>query len=96
ALEMATRGSAEVLGRSDIGSLEAGKCADAIAISLNRIEYAGALHDPVAAAVMAAPVRIDHSFVGGSAVVTNGNLVTTDPERLVAEHNAEAKRLLAG
>ena len=95
ALEIATRGSADVLGRRDIGSLETGKCADAIAISLNRIEYAGALHDPVAAAVMAAPVRIDHSFVGGSPVVSDGNLVTTDLERLVAEHRIEAQRLLA-
>lgn len=96
ALELATRGSAEVLGRPDLGSLETGKCADAVAISLNRIEYAGALHDPVAAAVMASPVRVDHSFVGGSPVVSNGNLATADLDRLIAEHNREARRLLAG
>ena len=45
ALEIATLGSAAVLGRDDVGSLEVGKCADFTAISLDRIEYAGALHD---------------------------------------------------
>jgi cytosine/adenosine deaminase-related metal-dependent hydrolase len=51
ALEIATRGGAAVLGRDDIGSLAVGKCADLFAINLNRLDYAGALHDPVAAAL---------------------------------------------
>ncbi|MGD8620803.1 MAG: 8-oxoguanine deaminase, partial [Anaerolineales bacterium] len=37
-LELATLGGARVLGRTDIGSLEEGKCADFIAIRLERIE----------------------------------------------------------
>src|SRR5512133_2249266 len=36
ALEVATRGGAAVLGRSDIGALQVGKCADLFAINLNR------------------------------------------------------------
>ena len=56
ALELATLGGAKVLGRGDIGSLEPGKCADFFALDLNRLEFAGALHDPVAAAVLCAPV----------------------------------------
>src|SRR5574341_544973 len=51
ALYLGTRGGAAVLGRKDIGSLESGKCADFFAINLNRLEYAGAQHDPVAAIV---------------------------------------------
>jgi cytosine/adenosine deaminase-related metal-dependent hydrolase len=47
ALELGTRGGAAVLGRKDLGSLEAGKCADFFAIRLDRLSYAGALHDPV-------------------------------------------------
>ena len=78
ALELATRGGAEVLGRGDIGSLEPGKCADFVALSLDRLEYAGALHDPVAAAVLCAPVGVDTSVVGGRTVVADGRLTGLD------------------
>jgi cytosine/adenosine deaminase-related metal-dependent hydrolase len=96
ALRMATRGSASVLGRDDIGSLEAGKAADFIAISLDRIEYAGSLHDPVAAVLFVAPVRVDHSYVHGKAVVKDGSLVGVELPRLIERHNEAARRLLDG
>jgi len=95
ALEIATRGSAAVLGRSDIGSLEAGKCADFFAINLDRLEYAGALHDPVAATVFCSPAGADTTVVGGKFVVKDGQLVTIDQPHLVEAHNRAAKRLLA-
>jgi 8-oxoguanine deaminase len=95
ALELATRGGAAVLGRSDIGSLEAGKCADFFAIDLSRLGYAGALHDPVAAAVFCAPQDVDWNVVGGRVIVQGGRLVTIDSARLVERHNRAARRLLA-
>jgi len=94
ALRIATRGSAAVLGRDDIGSLEVGKGADFIAISLDRIEYAGSLHDPVAAVLFVAPVHVDHSFVHGKAVVRFGELVGVELPPLIERHNAAAKRLV--
>ncbi len=96
ALELATRGGAAVLGRPDIGSLEAGKCADLIAFDLNRLEYAGALHDPVAALVFCAPQRVDWNIVHGRPVVQDGQLLTVDVPALVERHNRAAHRLLAG
>ena len=96
ALEIATRGGAAVLGRKDIGSLEPGKCADFIAINMNRLEYAGAWHDPVAALVFCAPVRADYVVVGGKPVVKDGCLVNLDLSRLLEQHNRAAQRLLAG
>ena len=95
-LRLATRGGAAVLGRSDIGSLEVGKCADFFAINLNRLDYAGALHDPVAAAVFCHPVRADTTVIGGRFVVREGQLVTLDEMKLVERHNRAAKRLLEG
>ena len=56
-LEIATRGGAAVLGRTDIGSLEVGKCADFFALDLNQIEFAGGLHDPVASVVFCSPMQ---------------------------------------
>jgi 8-oxoguanine deaminase len=94
-LELATRGGAELLGRPDLGSLESGKCADFVAIDVNRIEYAGALHDPVAAVLFAAPVTVDVNYVHGHPVVVDGTLVTADVDDLVARHNAAARDLTA-
>jgi cytosine/adenosine deaminase-related metal-dependent hydrolase len=96
ALEMATRGSARVLGREDIGQLAAGKCADFFAINLNRLDYAGALHDPVAAVVFCNPVRVDYTAVAGKFIVKEGQLATWDEPRLIQEHNRAASRLLSG
>jgi cytosine/adenosine deaminase-related metal-dependent hydrolase len=96
ALEVATRGGAAVLGRQDIGSLAPGKAGDFIAIDLNRIDYAGALHDPVAALVFCAPVKVDYNIVGGKIIVQEGQLTTADLPRLIEEHNQAANRLLNG
>jgi len=94
ALELATRGGAAVLGRSDIGSLEIGKCADFTAIDLARLDYAGALHDPVAAAVLCQAVKVDYTVVAGKFVVRAGHLVSVDEAKLVEKHNQAARRLL--
>jgi cytosine/adenosine deaminase-related metal-dependent hydrolase len=96
ALEMATRGGAAVLGRDDIGSLEIGKCADFFAVDLNQLEFAGALHDPLAALVFAAPVRADYTVVGGKYVVRDGQLTTLDLGKHIETHNQAAARLVNG
>lgn len=95
-LYLGTRGGAAVLGRNDIGSLEAGKCADFFAVNLNRIEYAGAQHDPVAALVFCQPVRVDYTVVGGRFIVKEGRVTTLDEGKLIEKHNQASKRLLAG
>ena len=95
ALELATRGGASVLGRTDIGSLEAGKCADFIAVDLNNISYAGGLHDPVAAVVFCYPRNVDYSFVHGKAIVKEGQLTRLDLSDHIQKHNRAAAHLLA-
>lgn len=95
ALEIATRGSASVLGRPDLGSLEPGKCADFFAVRLDRLEFAGAQSDPVSALVFCAPVQADYTVVGGKFIVKEGQLLTVDLPRLIEDHNRAAKRLLS-
>lgn len=94
ALEIATIGGAKVLGREDIGSLEPGKCADFIGINMNRLEYAGALHDPVAAIIFCSPTHVDYNVVGGKMIVKEGILQTIDFQSLIQKHNQESFRLL--
>ncbi len=94
ALRLATRGGADVLGRTDIGSLEPGKAADFFAIDLNHLDFAGARSDPVAAVIFCQSVRVDYTVVGGKFVVREGQLVSLDERKLVEKHNQTAKRLL--
>ncbi|RLC82634.1 MAG: 8-oxoguanine deaminase [Chloroflexi bacterium] len=94
ALEMATLGGAKVLGRDDIGSLEPGKAADFIGFRLERLEYAGAaVHDPVAAVLSCAPVRVDLAVVNGKVVVEDGQILTVDMEEVVRKHNRIAAQI---
>lgn len=94
ALWLGTRGGAAVLGREDVGSIETGKCADFFAVNLERIEYAGAAHDPVSALVFCQPKRVDYTSVAGRWIVKEGNLATLDEALLVQRHNKLARSLL--
>jgi cytosine/adenosine deaminase-related metal-dependent hydrolase len=96
ALEIATLGGARVLGRDDVGSLEAGKCADFFTLDLGAVDYAGALHDPVAATVFCAPTRARFTVVHGRVVVEEGRLVTVELSRVVARHNRLAAAVARG
>jgi len=96
ALEIATLGGAAVLGRDDIGSLAPGKCADFIAINLNRLDFAGGLHDPLAAVLFCNPVQVDYNLVGGQFVVKEGQIVNLDMVNHICKHNRAARHLMEG
>jgi 8-oxoguanine deaminase len=88
ALEIATRGGAGVLGRDDIGSLEAGKCADFFSINLHTVDYAGALNDPVAATLFCAPQKARYTVINGRVIVEDGAVVTVDMKPIIEAHNS--------
>jgi 8-oxoguanine deaminase len=96
ALELATLGGARVLGRDDVGSLEPGKCADFFSLDLGAIDYAGALHDPVAAVVFCAPTRARFTVVHGRIVVEEGRLATVEMGPVIERHNRLAAALAKG
>jgi cytosine/adenosine deaminase-related metal-dependent hydrolase len=75
-LEIATRGGAAVLGRSDIGALPPRMCADFFSIDLNTVDYAGGLNDPIAATVYCAPQRARYTVVNVGVVGENGRVTT--------------------
>jgi cytosine/adenosine deaminase-related metal-dependent hydrolase len=91
-LRLGTRGGAGVLRRDDIGSLEAGKCADFAVWRTDGLELGGAA-DPVAGLVLSGPHRVDRLVVGGEDVVRDGMLVRVDEDEISRAHRRQAERL---
>ena len=94
ALRLGTRGGADVLGRTDIGSLEPGKCADLAVWRTDGLEFGGA-DDLVAALVFTAPHRVDRLVVDGEDVVRGGALVRADEAEIARAHRVQARRFAA-
>jgi 8-oxoguanine deaminase len=97
ALTLATRGGAQVLGRSDIGHLAPGLCADLALFDLRTLAFAGgAVHDPVGALLLCASPQAAYTVVNGRVVVREGRLATLELEPLVEWHNRLAIALANG
>jgi cytosine/adenosine deaminase-related metal-dependent hydrolase len=94
ALHVATRGGAQVLGRTDIGHLAVGMCADLALFDLNTLAFAGgAVHDPLGALLLCASPQAAYTVVNGRVVVRAGQLTTVDLGPLVERHNQMAMQL---
>ena len=93
ALEIATLGGAQVLGRPDCGSLAVGKRGDVAIWDVSGVESAGSW-DP-AALLLAGPTRVRDLFVEGRQVVGDGHMLTIDLPRVVERQNHLARRLMA-
>ena len=91
ALRLGTRGSAAVLGREDLGSLEPGRSADLAVWRTDGLELGGA-QDPVAGLVLSGPHRVDRLLVAGEEVVRDGRLVKADESEIAREHRKAAAR----
>jgi cytosine/adenosine deaminase-related metal-dependent hydrolase len=96
ALEIATLGGAQVLGRDDIGCIAPGMSADLIAINLDRPALAGAEHDPVAALILCQVDAVDYSFINGRRVVDRGCLTTVELPRLLQQTRRLATDMILG
>ncbi|SMX23510.1 8-oxoguanine deaminase [Boseongicola aestuarii] len=93
ALEIATVGGAEVLGRDDIGRLVPGMRADIAIWDVGGIESAGSW-DP-AAMVLAGPRQVRDLFVEGRRVVEAGAMATFDLGAALREGQKLVARLMA-
>ncbi|MBL8337144.1 MAG: 8-oxoguanine deaminase [Rhodoferax sp.] len=94
ALALATRGGAEVLGRSDIGHIAPGLCADLALFDLRTLGFAGgAVHDPVGSLVLCSSPQAAWTIVHGRIVVREGQLATLELGPLIERHNLLALQL---
>ncbi|QPR55411.1 8-oxoguanine deaminase [Aeromonas allosaccharophila] len=94
-LEWATRGSAKLLGRGDLGELLPGKQADLALFKLDDLRFSGS-HDPIAALILCGAERADRVMVGGKWRVVDGAIEGLDIERLIARHKVAAAALVRG
>ncbi len=95
ALGWATRGSARLLGRSDIGQLAVGKQADLALFSLDALRFSGS-HDPLSALLLCGADRADRVMIGGQWRVVDGEIEGLDVRGLIADHRQAAAQLIAG
>jgi cytosine/adenosine deaminase-related metal-dependent hydrolase len=93
ALEIATRGGADVLGRPDCGRLAVGKRADIAVWDMSGIEAAGSWDH--AALLLAGPTAVRDLFVNGRAVVKNGEITTIDMPSVLKRQQKMALDLAA-
>ena len=91
-LEIATLGGAQVLGRTDCGSLEVGKRADLAIWDMSVLAAAGRW-DPVAALVLTGPHNVRDLFVEGKRVVQGGALTGIELGAVIEEQNRLARTL---
>ena len=91
ALEIATRGGAEVLGRDDCGQIAVGKRADLAVWDVSGIESAGSW-DP-AALLLAGPVQVRDLFINGRQTVRDGHVTTIDLPKVIERQNVMARKL---
>lgn len=91
ALEIATRGGADILGRPDCGRLAPGKRGDVAIWDISGLASAGSW-DP-AAILLAGPTAVRDLFVEGRQIVKDGQVTTLDLGAQIARQNVLAKNL---
>ncbi|MEM6301839.1 MAG: 8-oxoguanine deaminase [Pseudomonadota bacterium] len=97
ALAVATRGGAEVLGRSShLGQLKVGFQADCAAFAVDDLWHAGALLDPVASLLLCYPTPASYTIVGGEVVVDQGQHYALNVEELLLKHALMTSALARG
>ena len=93
-LHMATRGGAQVLGRTDIGHMAPGMSADLAMFDLRTLGFAGgAVHDAVGSLMLCASAQAAYTVVNGKVVVREGRLASVELEPLLVRHNTLAVQL---
>jgi len=93
-LQMATRGGAAVLGRTDIGELSVGKQADLALFDMGGLSQTGGLSDPLAALIFTTRQQPVDLLVVQGRVIYRGRQADDDERRLANEHNRIAQEML--
>ncbi len=92
AYNWATKGSAALLGRSDIGEIAVGKQADLALFKLDEMRFSGS-HDSLAALLLCGAQKADRVMIAGNWKVVDGRIIDQDASELMSRHSNAAKLL---
>jgi len=90
--DWATKGSAALLGRSDIGEIAVGKQADLALFKLDELRFSGS-HDSLAALLLCGAQKADRVMIAGQWKVMDGKIIGQDESELISRHSGAAKKL---
>ncbi|MDC1447758.1 8-oxoguanine deaminase [Candidatus Thioglobus sp.] len=90
--DWATKGSAALLGRSDIGEIAIGKQADMALFKLDELRFSGS-HDSLAALLLCGAQKADRVMIAGQWKVMDGKIIGQDESELISRHSGAAKKL---
>lgn len=94
-LKMATQNGAGLLNFEKIGEIKPGFAADLAVFNVKKMEYAGALSDPVAALIFSGFNHgADYTIVNGKIVVDQGRLTMFDEDKLFARASSLSQKLI--
>ena len=95
-LKMATRGSARLLGREELGCIAVGMAADFFLVDMERIELVGAQFDPKSVlCTVGLKGSVDYTVVDGQVVVRDGRLVCVDEDKIIQKANSVVREYIS-
>jgi 8-oxoguanine deaminase len=92
AYNWATKGSAQLLGRNDIGEIAVGKQADLALFKLDEMRFSGS-HDALAALLLCGAQKADRVMIAGQWRVVDGKIIGLDEAELIYRHKKAAHKL---
>lgn len=94
-LRMATIGGASVLKMDDyIGKIAPEMAADFIGFKLDKVEFAGGLHNPINSILLCDPKQVDLSVINGEIKILNSEFTSFEISDFLEKHNIISKKLL--
>lgn len=95
-LKMATRGSARILGREELGCIAVGMAADFFLVNMERIELVGAQFDPGSVlCTVGLKGSVDYTVVNGRVVVRDGRLACVDEDAITRKANSVVREYIS-
>lgn len=94
ALDLATKGSADLLQRSSLGRLAVGSVADLALFQLDEPRFSG-VDEPLAGLVLSGASRVSHLMIDGEWKIRDRMLLDCDLQALQAAHHQQALQLIS-